>query len=99
PATIGEIYRVCKDRALVTIIAPYESTRLNRANPYHFQAWNEHTARFFTADSTARLDPEEFNFPSINEWGLSASDHSGSKIDLRCLRMEFQYFAPYRGLD
>jgi hypothetical protein len=99
PAAISEIYRVCKDRALVTIIAPYDSTRLNRANPYHFQAWNEHTARFFTSDSNSPVDQDDFNFPSINEWGLSASDHSQSNVDLRCLRMEFQYFAPYRGLD
>ncbi|MEA2871557.1 MAG: hypothetical protein QOH67_1533, partial [Hyphomicrobiales bacterium] len=99
PAAISEIYRVCKDRALVTIIAPYDSTRLNRANPYHFQTWNEHTARFFTADSNSPVEQDDFHFPSINEWGLSASDHSQSDVDLRCLRMEFQYFAPYRGLD
>jgi Methyltransferase domain len=99
PAAISEIYRVCKDRALVTIIAPYDSTRLNRANPYHFQVWNEHTARFFTSDSSSPVDQDDFNFPSINEWGLSASDHSQSDVDLRCLRMEFQYFGPYRGLD
>lgn len=99
PAIIKEIHRVCKDRALVTIIAPYNATQLNRANPYHFQVWNEHTARFFTADSASRLDPEEYDFPSINEWGLSGSDHSSPDVDLRCLRMEFHYFPPYRGLD
>src|SRR5687767_3678567 len=48
PSTILEIFRVCRDRAIVTIIAPYDATRLNRANPYHKQAFNEHTARFFT---------------------------------------------------
>src|SRR4051812_7625885 len=99
PAAIEEIFRVCKDRALITIIAPYEATQLNRANPYHFQAWNEHTPRFFTADGVAPLDAEEFDFPSITAWGLGASDHSQSQVDLRCLHMQFHYFPPYRSLD
>src|ERR1041385_841369 len=99
PAAIEEIFRVCKDRALITIIAPYEATRLNQANPYHFQAWNEHTARFFTTDGAYPLDAEEFDFPSITTWGLGASDHSQSQVDLRCLHIQFHYFAPYRSLD
>jgi hypothetical protein len=99
PAAIAEINRVCKDRAVVTIIAPYDATRLNQANPYHRNVWNEHTARFFTSAAETSLDREEFDFPSIGEWGLSASDYSPPDIDLRCLRMEFTYFPPYRGLD
>lgn len=99
PATVAEIYRVCKDRARVTIIAPYEATLLNRANPYHLQVWNEHTARFFTREASSVLDPAQFRFPAISEWGLSASDYSRAAADLRCLSMEFHYFPPYRGLD
>src|SRR5262245_31240014 len=41
PAAIAEIYRVCKDRAVVTIVAPYDATRLNQANLYHVSVWNE----------------------------------------------------------
>ena len=99
PGAMAEIYRICKDRAVVTIIAPYDATRLNRANPYHFQVWNEHTARFFTENDASLLKPQEFSFPCINVWGLSASDHGRSDVDLRCLRMEFHYFPPYRRLD
>lgn len=99
PATIIEIYRVCKDRALVTIIAPYDATRLNRANPYHFQAWNEHTARFFTTENAPTIVSADYRFPSAEHWGLQASDLTQSDIELRCLRMEFLYLPPYRGLD
>lgn len=98
PATVAEIHRVCKDRARVTIIAPYEATLLNRANPYHLQAWNEHTARFFTKEASSILDPAQFSFPAISEWGLSATDHSRTDVDLRCVGMEFHYFPAYRGL-
>ncbi len=99
PAAIAEIYRVCKDRAVVTVIAPYDSTRLNRANPYHVNVWNEHTPRFVTASDTPTIDPDEYRFPAIAFWGLQASDYTQSEVDLRCLRMEFSYFPPYRALD
>ena len=99
PPAIAEIYRVCKDRAHITIVAPYDATRLNRANPYHFQVWNEHTARFFTAENAPNIDPADYRFPAAEHWGLQASDFSQSSVDLRCLRMEFFYLPPYRGLD
>jgi hypothetical protein len=99
PATIAEIFRVCKDRALVTIIAPYDATRLNHANPYHFQTWNEHTARFFTTENAPTIDPADYRFPSAEHWGLQASDFTRADVELRCLRIEFSYLPPYRGLD
>jgi hypothetical protein len=99
PATIAEVFRVCKDRALVTIIAPYDATRLNHANPYHFQTWNEHTARFFTTENAPTIDPADYRFPSAEHWGLQASDFTRSDIELRCLRIEFSYLPPYRDLD
>jgi hypothetical protein len=99
PEAIAEIFRVCKDRALITIIAPYDATRLNQANPYHFQVWNEHTARFFTTENAPGIDPAVYRFPAAEHWGLQASDFTKSNVDLRCLRMEFSYLPPYRGLD
>lgn len=100
PATIQEINRVCRDRAIVTIISPYHSTGLNRANPYHKQVFNEHTARFFTASRQAPLVPTgDFDFPHAQVWGLGDSDHSEWSVDMRPLKVEYFYFAPYRGLD
>jgi len=99
PAAIAEIFRVCKDRALITIVAPYDATRLNHANPYHFQTWNEHTARFFTTGNAPTIDPADYRFPSAEHWGLQASDFTRSDVELRCLRIEFSYLPPYRNLD
>jgi hypothetical protein len=100
PAMIQEIFRVCRDRAIVTIISPYYATGLNHANPYHKKAFNEHTARFFTVHEAApRVPSEEFAFPHAHEWGLGRSDHRDWRADLRPLHTEYFYFEPYRALD
>lgn len=99
PLIIEEIYRVGKDRAIVTIIAPYLTTLLNLANPYHIQSFNEHTARFFTTSAECCLDSSDYEFPSIDQWGLATSDNSTQKADLRLLKCELFYMPPYRGLD
>jgi len=96
--TVGEIYRICKHGAQVCILAPYAYQGVNTANPYHHQAFNEHTPRFWTSSPDTLIDPEEYAHPHAGEWGLSESDYSQPAIDLRCLRMEFFYFAEYRGL-
>jgi len=54
-ATMQEVYRVCRDGARICIVAPYFEQKLNLANPYHLQAFNEHTPRFWT---NASLGPE-----------------------------------------
>ena len=99
PSVIHEIHRVCKDRALVTIVAPYSATALNLANPYHVQVFNEHTARFFTNAAETALQTADYDFPSAINWGLASSDHSDWHADLRLLKCEFFYMPPYRALD
>jgi SAM-dependent methyltransferase len=99
PNVIHEIHRVCKDRALVTIVAPYSATGLNLANPYHVQVFNEHTARFFTNAAETALQVADYDFPSAINWGLASSDHSNWLADLRLLKCEFFYMPAYRGLD
>jgi hypothetical protein len=96
---IHEIHRVCKDRALVTIVAPYSATGLNLANPYHVQTFNEHTARFFTNAAETALEAADYDFPSAINWGLASSDHGNWLADLRLLKCEFFYMPAYRGLD
>lgn len=96
---LAEIYRICRDRAIVTMVAPYHATSLNEANPYHKQVFNEHTARFFTnAFSIPTIAAVEFEFPHAKEWGAIESDHSAHRIDIRPLRQEFFYFPAFRGL-
>lgn len=99
PSVMSEIYRICKDRALVTIIAPYNDTRLNQANPYHLQRINEHTPRFLTSADTASVPQAEYSFPFAEAWGLGTSDNGDWTEDFRLLHMEFFYMPAYRGLD
>ena len=68
------------------------------ANPYHKQAFNEHTPRFWTHVPASDIDPREQEPPLGSSWGLSRSDSSDPGLDLRCMRMEFFYFSEYWGL-
>ncbi|WP_051533996.1 methyltransferase domain-containing protein [Desulfitibacter alkalitolerans] len=97
--TMEEIYRVCKHMAIVCIVAPYFNTSLNMANPYHKQAFNEHTPRFFTSNNNYLIPKEDYKFPSSASWGLGESDNSNLKIDFRCLSIEYFYFPEYRMLS
>ncbi|MEK1944923.1 MAG: methyltransferase domain-containing protein [Ensifer adhaerens] len=99
PSTMREIFRICKDRALVTIISPYHETSLNKANPYHLQNFNEHTARFFTgADKVPAVPLREYDFPHARPWGLIESDNTQELIDIRVLHLEYFYMPEFRGL-
>ncbi len=98
-ATMKDVWRVGKPGAEVCITAPYYTMSLNLANPYHKQAFNEHTPRFWTAVPTARIDAAEWRQPPLGEiWGLGKSDNSDPGFDLRCVRMEFFYFEEYWGM-
>ncbi len=96
--TIQEVYRICRDRAQVCIVAPYYQQAGNFANPRHQQAFNEHTPRFWTDFGNTQIAPEEYVHPHAAHWGLAASDNDNPGIDLRCLRMEFFYYPEYRML-
>jgi hypothetical protein len=96
--TMQEVFRICKDRAQVCILAPYYAQGLNLANPYHKQCFNEHTPRFWTNVCSSGITKADYGHPHAPQWGLSENDHSSPGIDLRCLRMEFFYFPQYRKL-
>ncbi len=93
--TMREIYRVCKHGAQVCIVAPYHEQKLNVANPYHLNVFNEHTPRFWTNSSFANVELEEYWHPHAEKWGLMESDNSDPGIDFRLARMEFFYFPQY----
>lgn len=95
-----ELWRVAVPGAQIVIGAPYSTTHLNMANPYHRQVFNEHTPRFWTSVAECAVDTWEWReppFPAV--WGLSETDHSKPGFDFRCIRMEFFYFAEYWGLS
>jgi SAM-dependent methyltransferase len=98
--TLREVWRVGRPGAQVCIVAPYFTSSLNLANPYHKQAFNEHTPRFWTNAPASGVDPAEWRQPPHGaQWGLASSDHSDPGFDLRCQHIEFFYFAEYWGLD
>lgn len=101
---MSEIYRICKHKAIVNIIAPYENQSSNIANIYHKIPFNEHTFRFFTKD---KLIPPPFEkmkiyyeIPSLgNLWGLSESDYSTQVMDFRVLNQELIFYPEYNDFD
>ncbi|WP_081625790.1 class I SAM-dependent methyltransferase [Pseudomonas mandelii] len=97
--TMRELYRVCKHKAQVCIVVPYYEQKLNLANPYHLQVFNEHTPRFWTRCSWAPIDPKEYYHPHAVTWGLSESDNSNPGLEIRLLRMEFFYFPRFNKVD
>jgi hypothetical protein len=94
-----EVWRVGRPGAQVCIGAPYYTMGLNLANPYHKQAFNEHTPRFWTDAPRSGVPTQEYEQPPLGPtWGLASSDHSAPGFDLRCRRIEFFYFQEYWGL-
>lgn len=98
---MSEIYRICKDKAIVYILAPYYHTGMNQANYYHKVAFNEDTFRFFsTNEANPWLPSEDWYFPLHSaKWGLSESDNSKNKTRFCQVHTEFFYFKAYRGLE
>lgn len=97
--TMREVFRVCKHGAQVCIVAPYNDQKLNLANPYHLNVFNEHTPRFWTNSPFANVDDTEYWHPHAAKWGLAESDNSNPGIDFRLARMEFFYFPQYLSLS
>lgn len=96
---VREIWRVCRPGAQVVIAAPYATMQLNLANPWHLQAFNEHTPRFWTRAATSGLAPVEWQQPPLGtRWGLAASDNSNPDFDMRTLKIEFFYFSEFARL-
>lgn len=93
-----EIYRICKHKALVMILAPYYFTTTNISNPYHYQPFTEDTLRFFSGAKTSIIDPKEIERPNAMHYGLITSDNSKSKVEFVPLSLEFFYYPGYRHL-
>jgi len=94
-----EVWRIGKPGCQVCIVAPYATTSLNQANPYHKQTFNEHTPRFWTDVPVTAIETHEWHEPPFGKcWGLSRSDNSNPGLDLRCMRIEFFYFTEYWGM-
>lgn len=96
---ISEIYRVCKHKSIVNILAPYYFETVNFANFYHKQVFNESTFRFFTNDSKNSIDTKDYYNPHASFWGLASSDNSNYEINLHTLNIEYFYFPSFANLN
>ena len=88
-SVMKEIYRVCKHKAVVCIVAPHAQAAIHIANPAARSHFNEYTPYYLTPKehhreivSAAQFSPE-----------FIAEEDPG--VDFRLLRMEFFYFPLY----
>lgn len=90
--TMKEIYRICKHKAVVCIIAPYAHTYYHAVNP-HYKSWfNEYSPLFFTNRLYRDSYLSEMPYTASP---LPASDEA-SGINFQLLNMELFYLEPFR---
>ncbi|MBO7746106.1 methyltransferase domain-containing protein [Paenibacillus sp. MWE-103] len=84
-----EIYRVCRHKAIVCIVAPHAQAAVHIANPGVRSPFNEYTPYYLTPKehhrdmiAAAQFSPEFIPAESV-------------EVDFRLLRMEFFYFPLY----
>ncbi|WP_068776001.1 methyltransferase domain-containing protein [Paenibacillus sp. FJAT-26967] len=89
-----EIYRVCRHKAIVCILAPYAHTSYHLTNPYFRSYFDEHLPRYLT-DEMYLYNPIQQNQYIIEP--LAGGDREGrGGIDFRLLQCEFYYMPPYQ---
>ena len=80
---MDEIYRICRHKAVVCIVAPYAHVNSHIVNPHYRQLFNEHSPRYWTKHTGMMLDNDEFLFSPTDKWSLQ--DESSLHIDFRVL--------------
>lgn len=93
-AVMQELYRVCRHKAMVCIIAPYAHVGAHMVNPEYKQLFNEHSPRYWTSSPDTIIDEDEFMLARQNTWPLLTQGQAA--MDFRVLRMEFFYFPVYQ---
>ncbi|NBD25824.1 methyltransferase domain-containing protein [Paenibacillus glycinis] len=88
-SVMKEIYRVCKHKAVVCIVAPHAQAAIHIANPAVRSHFNEYTPYYLTPKEHHReiVSASQFSPEFIAEEDLG--------VDFRLLRMEFFYFPLY----
>ncbi|WP_310551736.1 methyltransferase domain-containing protein [Paenibacillus glufosinatiresistens] len=98
PAALRELFRVCRHKALVCLLAPYAHAAVHMANPYLRQRFNEHSPRFWSPYPPAESAGWEDAFPLPEDWSLVKGAAQPAGTDFRLLRMEVFHFPQYAGL-
>ncbi|CAH0122672.1 hypothetical protein PAE9249_05257 [Paenibacillus sp. CECT 9249] len=61
-AVMEDIYRVCRHKAMVCIVAPYAHVTSHIVNPQYKELFNEHSPRFWTKHAKTAIDNDDFLF-------------------------------------
>lgn len=88
---LGELYRVCRHKAMVCLVVPYAHVSSHLVNPQFKQLFNEYSPRYWTASADHVISEDEFMLPQQESWSLNED----SSIDFRPLHMEYFYFPAY----
>ncbi len=59
---MDEIYRICRHKAVVCIVASYAHVNPHIVNPHYKQLFNERSPRYWTKHTGMMLDNDEFLF-------------------------------------
>ncbi|MFC4596711.1 methyltransferase domain-containing protein [Cohnella hongkongensis] len=94
PSVLTELYRVCRHKAIVCIVAPYAHASSHMINPQFKQWFNEHSPRFWTRSSETVVAGDEYLLSQNSSWSLLEED--SLPMDFRVLRMEFFYFPAFQ---
>lgn len=97
-AVMEDIYRVCRHKAVVCIVAPYAHVASHIVNPEYKQLFNEYSPLYWTKHAETiltTLGSNEFLFSPQKTWSVQDAD-SRINIDFRALCMDFFYFSSFR---
>lgn len=96
---LKELYRVCRHKAVVCIVAPYAHSTTHMVNPRFRQAFNEHSPRYWTRNRFFSGNLEEYYLTRTDTWSLLEEEEAleAGEPDFRLLKLELFYYPPYQG--
>jgi len=92
-SVMKEIYRVCRHKAVICLLAPYAHTSYHAVNPKFRSRFDEQLPRFFTNELYVYDPLRENSYMSDVPAGWDKG--AEAEIDLRLLRCEFFYLPQY----
>ncbi|MFM9330302.1 methyltransferase domain-containing protein [Paenibacillus mesotrionivorans] len=99
PKVMKELYRICRHKAVVCIVAPYAHSTSHMANPRFRQSFNEHSPRYWTRHRSFPGNLEEYYLTRTDTWSLLVDEDpaEAGEPDFRLLKLELFYYPPYQG--
>ncbi|MGG4480832.1 methyltransferase domain-containing protein [Paenibacillus illinoisensis] len=92
-----EIYRICRHRAVVCIVAPYAHATMHMVNPQFKQQFNEHSPIYWMTNPG---EPLQDDYEHTTDPSAVMRKHQiiePMPVDFSLLNMEFFIFPPTKG--